>query len=130
MAGCPVMLNTAVKAAMATTSMGGMPVPAPSWAAASSPTGGGSMDMVGVTSRSNSSSNRATMARVIRWSSATERARVRLSTASAASLPARLWGSTSSQSSPSVSLSPALTTWRNGPSPTGSKTSASRVVTA
>ncbi len=58
------------------------------------------MDMVGVTSRSNSSSKRATMARVMRWSSAIDRARVRLSTASAAAFAARLWGSTRSQSKP------------------------------
>ena len=87
------------------------------------------MDMVGVTSRSNSVSNRATICRAIRCSSASELAKVRLSTVLAISWAARLWGSTWSQSMPSISLSPALITLRKGTSPDGSNTSASSLDT-
>ena len=85
--------------------------------------------MVGVTRRSNSSSKRATMVRVIRCSSPSERARVMLSTVSPAAKAARLCGSTRSQSMSLNSHRPALTTWRKGPSAEGSKTPASSLDT-
>ena len=76
-AGWPVMLYKQVNAAIATISPVG---PAEARTASRSPAFGGSMAMVGVTRRSNSSSNRRTTVREKRARSEYERTMVRLST--------------------------------------------------
>ena len=95
-AGWPVMLNRAVKAAIDMISMGGKSGWAWTWA--SKPTGGGSMAIVGVTSRSNSSSNRASRPRVMQLERHQRTGEVKTVEGPGRRNETRLWGSMSAGS--------------------------------